>query len=213
MIPSTCWTLKVISQTGWIPFKKKSGVRADYVIGSLEKILYLFARLYSPNVIAVELLVKALNLLADRTNKVLFWPLFMNPSNQECFFPVFSFCCFAVACETRAAIFILPEFPCCITYESPQTLSFFSLESFEDSSSIRPNRTFSCQKVWRGRHWPRAKTLSSRDVCGKKCLDSTKLNSLKVLVFTKYQVDVNEDKEKIWDMWTAHSSQIFSNCC
>jgi len=54
-----------------------------------------------------------------------------------------------------------PRIPCCITYESP---SFFSLETFEDSSSIRPNRTFSRRKVWRGKHWPRAKTLSSSDV-------------------------------------------------
>ena len=44
---------------------------------------------------------------------------------------------------------------------------------------------------------------------GKKCLDSTKLNSLKVLVFTKYPVDVKEDKEKIWKVI---KSKINSKC-
>ena len=33
---------------------------------------------------------------------------------------------------------------------------------------------------------------------GKKCLDSAKLNSLKVLVFTKFPTGSNEDKEKVW---------------
>ena len=33
---------------------------------------------------------------------------------------------------------------------------------------------------------------------GKKCLDSGKLNSLKVLLFTKFPVGPNEDKEKVW---------------
>ena len=33
---------------------------------------------------------------------------------------------------------------------------------------------------------------------GKKCLDSAKLNSLKVLVFTKFPASANEDKEKVW---------------
>ena len=33
---------------------------------------------------------------------------------------------------------------------------------------------------------------------GKKRLNSAKLNSLKVLIFTKYPVGEGEDKEKIW---------------
>ena len=32
---------------------------------------------------------------------------------------------------------------------------------------------------------------------GKKCLDSATLNSLKVLVFTKFPAGANEDKEKV----------------
>lgn len=44
---------------------------------------------------------------------------------------------------------------------------------------------------------------------GKKCLDSNKLNSLKVLVFTKYPVDLNEDKEEIW---RVIKSKINSKC-
>jgi len=156
---------------------------------------------------AVELSVKALNLPADRTNKVLFWPLFVNPSNQECFFPVFSFCCFAVACETRAAIFILPEFPCCITYESPRTLSFFSLETFEDSSSIQPNRTFSRRKVWRGKNWPRAKMLSLREWCHATLV-------VKMLIFHVSWLErthVNSQVNFSIAMTTTNKVSLFSN--
>lgn len=32
----------------------------------------------------------------------------------------------------------------------------------------------------------------------KQCLDSTKLNSLRVLVFSKFPLGANEDKEKVW---------------
>lgn len=44
---------------------------------------------------------------------------------------------------------------------------------------------------------------------GKKCLDSAKLNSLKVLVFTKFPTGSNEDKEKIWRFI---KSKINSKC-
>ena len=44
---------------------------------------------------------------------------------------------------------------------------------------------------------------------GKQCLDSAKLNSLKVLVFTKYPVDVGEDREKLW---RVIKSKINSKC-
>ena len=43
----------------------------------------------------------------------------------------------------------------------------------------------------------------------KKCLDSAKLNSLKVLVFTKFPVGANEDKEKVWRFI---KSKINSKC-
>ena len=43
----------------------------------------------------------------------------------------------------------------------------------------------------------------------KKCLDSAKLNSLKVLVFTKFPVGANEEKKKIWRFIT---SKINSKC-
>ena len=44
---------------------------------------------------------------------------------------------------------------------------------------------------------------------GKKCLDSAKLNSLKVLVFTKFPADASEDKEKVWRLI---KSKINSKC-
>jgi len=44
---------------------------------------------------------------------------------------------------------------------------------------------------------------------GKKCLDSAKLNSLKVLVFTKFPAGANEDKEKVW---RYIKSKINSKC-
>ena len=44
---------------------------------------------------------------------------------------------------------------------------------------------------------------------GKGCLDSNKLNSLKVLLFTKFPVGPNEVKEKVW---TAIKSKINSKC-
>ena len=44
---------------------------------------------------------------------------------------------------------------------------------------------------------------------GKKCLDSAKLNSLKVLVFTKFPAGTNEDKEKVW---RCIKSKINSKC-
>ena len=43
----------------------------------------------------------------------------------------------------------------------------------------------------------------------KKCLDSAKLNSLKVLVFTKFPVGATEDKEKVWRLI---KSKINSKC-
>ena len=43
----------------------------------------------------------------------------------------------------------------------------------------------------------------------KKCLDSAKLNSLKVLVFTKFPVGATEDKEKVWRFI---KSKINSKC-
>lgn len=44
---------------------------------------------------------------------------------------------------------------------------------------------------------------------GKKCLDSAKLNSLKVLVFTKFPAGANKDKEKVW---RYIKSKINSKC-
>lgn len=41
-------------------------------------------------------------------------------------------------------------------------------------------------------------TSNTDGTYGKKCLDSAKLNSLKVLVFTKFPVGNNEEKEKLW---------------
>lgn len=73
------------------PIQEKIGVRAVYVIGSFEKIFYLLACLYSPNVIAVELSVIALNLLADKTNKVLFWTAVREPKQWRMFYLSFCF--------------------------------------------------------------------------------------------------------------------------
>ena len=44
---------------------------------------------------------------------------------------------------------------------------------------------------------------------GKGCLDSNKLNSLKVLLFTKFPVGPDEEKEKVWK---AIKSKINSKC-
>ena len=44
---------------------------------------------------------------------------------------------------------------------------------------------------------------------GKGCLDSNKLNSLKVLLFTKFPVGPDKEKEKVWK---AIKSKINSKC-
>ena len=44
---------------------------------------------------------------------------------------------------------------------------------------------------------------------GKMCLDSAKLNSLKVLLFTKFPAGADEDKEKVW---RYIKSKINSKC-
>ena len=52
-------------------------------------------------------------------------------------------------------------------------------------------------------------TSNTDGTYGKKCLDSAKLNSLKVLVFTKFLVGNNEEKEKLWRLI---KSNINSKC-
>ncbi|XP_068754159.1 uncharacterized protein [Montipora capricornis] len=44
---------------------------------------------------------------------------------------------------------------------------------------------------------------------GKKCLDATKLNSLKALVFSRFPANANEDREKIW---RSIKSKINTKC-
>ena len=44
---------------------------------------------------------------------------------------------------------------------------------------------------------------------GKNCLDATKLNSLKALVFSRFPTNANEDREKIW---RCIKSKINSKC-
>ena len=45
---------------------------------------------------------------------------------------------------------------------------------------------------------------------GKNCLDATKLNLLKALVFNRFPTNANEDREKIW---RCIKSKINSKCC
>lgn len=52
-------------------------------------------------------------------------------------------------------------------------------------------------------------TSNTDGTYGKKCLDGAKLNSLKVLVFTKFPVGNNEEKEKLWRLI---KSKINSKC-
>jgi len=52
-------------------------------------------------------------------------------------------------------------------------------------------------------------TSNTDGTYGKKCLDSAKLNSLKVLVFTKFPASTSEEKEKVWRLI---KSKINSKC-
>lgn len=73
-----------------------------------------------------------------------------------------------------------------------------------EDHSTRPNKarngtTLVCLQAsatfFSGEELAESNTDDSHD---KKCLDSTKLNSLKILVFTKFPVSNSEEKDKAW---------------